>query len=59
MDIRLPLQLRDSAGLLVRVTGFAIEPSHPGERRLNRYQLKRYGLCKDRYILAAKGQNNK
>ena len=25
------LQLRDSAGLLMRVTGFAIEPSHPGE----------------------------
>ena len=26
------LQLRDSAGLPLRVTGFAFEPSHPGDR---------------------------
>ena len=26
------LQLRDSAGLSLRVTGFAFEPSHPGDR---------------------------
>jgi len=26
------LQLRDSAGLPLRVTGFAFKPSHPGER---------------------------
>jgi len=26
------LQLRDSAGLPLRVTGFAFEPSHPGVR---------------------------
>jgi hypothetical protein len=30
------LQLRDSAGLLTRVTGFAIKPSHPGARYLDR-----------------------
>jgi hypothetical protein len=29
---RVSLQLRDSAGLPLRVTGFAFEPSHPGER---------------------------
>jgi len=29
---RISLQLRDSAGLPLRVTGFAFEPSHPGER---------------------------
>jgi hypothetical protein len=26
------LQLRDSAGLPLRVTGFAFKPSHPGDR---------------------------
>jgi hypothetical protein len=26
------LQLRDSAGLSLRITGFAFKPSHPGDR---------------------------
>ncbi len=26
------LQLRDSAGLSLRITGFAFEPTHPGVR---------------------------
>ena len=36
------LQLRDSAGLLLRVTGFAFEPSHPGVRYLERIGMIKY-----------------
>ena len=28
---KISLQLRDSAGLPLQVTGFAFEPSHPGD----------------------------
>jgi hypothetical protein len=44
------LQLRDSAGLPLRVTGFAFKPSHPGDRAPERlvicdYCMNDYPRC--------------